>query len=217
MTTILAYGDSNTWGAMPMRAGETARRYPPEQRWPMVMTGLLGPGVSVIAEGLNGRTTCLDDPVEGRHKNGEAHLLVALESHMPLDLVIIMLGTNDLKVRYGMPSADIAAGAGRLVKLVQTSECGPARRPPRVLLACPASVARLSRFAEMFEGAEEKSRRLAPAFRAVAETLGVPLVDLGTLVTSSDIDGIHFDADQQVKLGEAMAEVVKPMVAGEER
>lgn len=212
MTTILAYGDSNTWGAMPMRPGANAERFPPENRWPQVMAGELGPGVTVIAEGLNGRTTCLDDPIEGRHKNGEAHLLACLESHMPLDLVVIMLGTNDLKARYGMPPSDIAAGAGRLVRLALQSGTGPAGGAPKVLLACPAPVVTLTRFAEMFEGAREKSLRLAPAYRAVADALGVPFVDVGSLIVSSEVDGIHLDPDQQVKLGRGMAEVVGGLI-----
>jgi lysophospholipase L1-like esterase len=212
MTTILAYGDSNTWGARPMPPGATAERFPHGQRWPVVMAKALGEEVTVIAEGLNGRTTCVDDPVEGRHKNGETHLLACLESHMPLDLVIIMLGTNDLKARFGLPPSDIAAGAGRLVRLAQQSGCGPGGAAPHVLLACPAPVVTLTRFAEMFEGAREKSLRLALSYREVAASLGAAFVDVGSHIVSSEIDGIHLDAGEQVKLGEGMALVVREVL-----
>jgi lysophospholipase L1-like esterase len=212
MTTILCYGDSNTWGCMPMTGWGIPARFPAGTRWPGVMRTSLGPGFTVVEEGLNGRTTCLDDPIEGRHKNGEAFLPVALETHQPLDLVVVMLGTNDLKARFGMPPGDIALGAGRLARLVQQSTVGPDGRAPAVLLCCPAPVARLSLFSEMFEGAPETSRRLGPAMRGLALQLGIPLVDLGGIIRSSDVDGIHLDADQHRVLGEAMAERVRDVL-----
>jgi lysophospholipase L1-like esterase len=208
MATILCYGDSNTWGCAPMAGWGIPTRFGPDMRWPGVMRSLLGHGHVVAEEGLNGRTTCHDDPVEGLHKNGEAHLPVALETHQTVDLVVVMLGTNDLKARFGLPPGDIALGAGRLVRLARQSEVGPDGRPPKVLLACPAPVARLTLFSEMFAGAQEKSRALGPLYRAVAEQHGAAFVNLGDHVRSSDVDGIHLDADQQQALGRAMAQAV---------
>nr|MDQ3302571.1 hydrolase [Actinomycetota bacterium] len=89
MKTVLCYGDSNTWGSNP----ETGERFAPHVRWPGVLAWELGDGFCVIEEGLPGRTTVRDDPIEGAHKNGRTYLRACLESHKPLDLVTVMLGT----------------------------------------------------------------------------------------------------------------------------
>jgi lysophospholipase L1-like esterase len=200
MPTILAYGDSNTWGAVPMEGPDSVARFPVETRWPGVLQARLGAGYTVIAEGLNGRTTCLDDPVEGRHKNGETFLPVALESHAPLDMVVIKLGTNDLKARFSMTASDIAAGAGRLASIARASGV------PHVLLVAPAPLVRLGWLAEMFAGGAEKSARFSAAYAEVARRLGVHFLDAGAVIRSSEIDGIHLDAEAQIRLGEAVAE-----------
>lgn len=97
MNTILCYGDSNTWSCPPIQLGQAAERYGLDVRWGSVLCTALGPGYWVLEEGLSGRTTVRDDPVEGEHKNGKCYLLPCLESHAPVDLVALMLGTNDLK------------------------------------------------------------------------------------------------------------------------
>lgn len=127
MKTILCYGDSNTWGYSPA----TQDRYGRDERWTGVLRNEIGEGYLVIEKGLGGRTTVWDDPVEGRHKNGETYLLPCLESHQPIDLVIILLGTNDLKRRFCVGAFDIAQGAGGLVRIVQKSETGPTEKPHR--------------------------------------------------------------------------------------
>ena len=120
MKTVMCYGDSNTWGYNPA----TQQRYPRDERWTGVLQELLGADYRVIEEGLNGRTTVWDDPIEG-YKNGREYLIPCLESQKPLDLVIIMLGTNDLKLRFSLPAYDIAEGAGVLVEIAQKSQAGP--------------------------------------------------------------------------------------------
>jgi len=205
MATILCFGDSNTWGFDPAGGG----RYPREVRWVGVLERALEakrPGAfSVIAEGQNGRTTVWDDPFEGP-KNGSLYLLPCLESHKPVDLLVIMLGTNDLKHRFGLSAWDIARGAARLVEVAQASEFGPGDRPPRVLLIAPPPVARLSNYAGMFEGAAEKSKGLGEAFAAVAAELPCDFLDAGRIVRSSDKDGIHFDPEGHRALGNAVAD-----------
>ena len=108
MKTILCFGDSNTWGCKPITTPGVFERHPPEVRWPGVFREQLGPGYTVIEEGANGRTTVHNDPFEGAHLNGRTYFSPCLETHMPLDLVIIMLGTNDLKPRFGLNAFDIA-------------------------------------------------------------------------------------------------------------
>lgn len=207
MRTILCYGDSNTWGYDPA----TTERFDRDTRWPGVLRQELGEGYLVIEEGLNGRTTVWDDPIEG-YKNGKEYLIPCLETHKPLDLVVIMLGTNDLKKRFSVSAFDIAYSAGVLVDAVKKSEAGPDAAAPKVLLVCPPPVGKLTEFAEMFEGAEEKSRRLAEWFRRVAQEQGCQLLEAGESVTSSDLDGIHFEADEHRKLGQAVAGAVKQIL-----
>lgn len=212
MPTILCFGDSNTWGAVPQPSRGGGGRFAPDERWPGVMRARLGPGFDAIEEGLNGRTTCVDDPVEGRHKNGERLLQALLETHAPLDLVIIKLGTNDLKARLAMQAGDIADGAGRLVDLVRRAPNWPGRAAPKVLLVCPAPLARLTWLEEMFAGGAEKSRRLAAEFTRVARERDVPLLDAGAVIESSDVDGIHLDRDAHRVLGEAIADRVRALL-----
>lgn len=207
MKTILCYGDSNTWGYDPA----TGERFPRDVRWPGVLRQTLGEGYWVVEEGLGGRTTVWDDPIEG-YKNGKEYLIPCLETHRPLDLVTIMLGTNDLKKRFSLSAFDIAEGAGVLVRTVQKSEAGPAGGAPKVLLIAPPPIARLTEFAEMFEGSEEKSRRFGEHYRRVAEECGCPFLDAGQVIVSSALDGIHFEAEEHRKLGEAVAARVKELL-----
>lgn len=215
MATIVCYGDSNTWGAIPMPSRPELGRFAPGDRWPGVLQETLGPGHTVIAEGLNGRTTVHDDPVDGGPiKNGKRFLPVVLETHAPIDLVIIKLGTNDLKMRFSLPAYDIADGAGILVDLVKASANKPTKTPPKVLLVAPAPLVELTWLGDMFAGGLEKSKSLGKEYKRVADDRGVPFLDAGTVVTSSRIDGIHLDKDMQRKLGAAIAAIVPGILAG---
>jgi len=208
MKTVLCYGDSNTWGYDPTTAG----RFDRDTRWPGVLRRELGDDYLVIEEGLNGRTTVWEDPIEG-YKSGREYLIPCLESHKPLDLVVMMLGTNDLKKRFSLSAFDIAYSAGVLVDVVKKSEAGLAGGTPQVLLVCPPPVGKLTEFAEMFEGSEEKSRRLPEWFVRVAEEQGCQLLDAGEVVTASDLDGIHFEAAEHRKLGKAVAARVEQILS----
>lgn len=210
MKHVLCFGDSNTWGWDP----RTAERYPADVRWPGVMAAALGAGYHVIEEGLNGRTTVFDDPTnDGR--NGRPYLVPCLETHRPLDLVIVFLGVNDLKARFGLSAVDIADGAAVLVRLIQGSDAGsPVRggKAPPVLLVAPPVTGRLTDFAELFAGAVEKSRGLAPAYARVAAERGCDFLDAGRFIVSSDADGIHLDPGEHAKLGRAMADKVRAIL-----
>ncbi|MFW6082496.1 MAG: SGNH/GDSL hydrolase family protein [Chloroflexota bacterium] len=207
-TTILCYGDSNTWGWNPA----TEERLPADVRWTGVCRHMLGDEYHVIEEGLNGRTTVWDDPIEG-YKNGKTYLIPCLETHRPLDMVIIMLGTNDLKGRFSVSAYDIANAVGVLVEIVRKSEAGRQGRAPDVLLVAPPPLGKLTEFSDMFVGAEEKSRNLAKHCRRVADEYGCALLDTSDLIVSSDIDGVHLEAGEHQKLGEAIAALVKSLVA----
>ena len=212
MKTILCFGDSNTWGWNPA----TQARYGRGERWPGVLRRELGAGYEVIEEGQNGRTTVWDDPIEG-HRNGREYLIPCLASHAPLDLVIIMLGTNDLKIRFSLTAYDIASGAGVLVDIAQRSDAGLDGAPPKVLLIAPPPLGRLTEFAEMFTGAVAKSRRFSEQFRRVADEAKCALLDASQVAVSSDLDGLHLEAEQHRKLGEAIARSVVEILAPRRR
>jgi lysophospholipase L1-like esterase len=207
MKTIVCYGDSNTWGYDPVSGG----RLDGHTRWAGVLRDTLSEGYWVIEEGLGGRTTVWDDPIEG-YKNGKEYLIPCLGSHQPLDLVIIMLGTNDLKKRFSVSAYDIAQGAGVLVNMALHSGAGKDWSAPKVLLLAPPPVAKLTGYAEMFEGAEAKSLKLGEHYRQVAEVFGCAFLDTSTVWTSSDLDGIHFVASEHRKLGLAVAEQVRALL-----
>lgn len=206
MKTIVCYGDSNTWGAIPGQEG----RYGRDERWPGVLRQELGAGYLIIEEGLGGRTTVWDDPIEG-YKNGKEYLIPCLASHQPLDLVMIMLGTNDLKKRFSLTAFDIAHGAGVLVEIAQNSAAGPDGQAPKVLLLAPPPLAQLAgtEFADMFEDGEAKSKQLAYHYRRVAQELGCDLLDTAEVIVSSPLDGIHFEVAEHRKLGQAVAARVR--------
>jgi lysophospholipase L1-like esterase len=207
MREILCFGDSNTWGYDPV----TRQRFPGNVRWTGVLQAALGQGFRVIEEGLNGRTTVWEDPVEG-DKMGKRHLLPCLESQAPLDLVILLLGTNDTKKRYSAPATDIAAGVGVLLDIVARSAAGREGKAPPVLVMAPAPLTKLTELDQMFEGGVEKSRALAPLYAELAKARGCPFFDAGTVIRCSDLDGIHLEAAAHRALGEAVAREVKKIL-----
>jgi lysophospholipase L1-like esterase len=219
---VLCYGDSNTWGFDPL----TRERYERGERWTGVLQSTLGRDYHVIEEGLNGRTTVWDDPVgcyrvtaQGNAPdtslNGKTYLIPCLQSHKPLDLVIIMLGTNDLKKRFSLSAFDIAQGASVLADIVIKSLCGRGGNSPKVLLLAPPPLGKLTDYNnEQFEGGVEKSKRLSKHYLAVAEEHGCEFFDASTVIRSSDIDGIHLKRKDHEALGRAVAKIVKKNLEG---
>jgi len=207
MKTVLCYGDSNTWGYDP----ETRTRYPPDVRWTGVLADRLGADYRVVEEGLNGRTTRWDDPIEP-HLNGITYLRPCIESHQPLDLIVIMLGTNDLKHRFDLTASDIALSAAVLAaeahRLGRTADGSSAG----VLLVAPPAITTLTEFDQMFAGALEKSRQFSHYYRLAAGWRNVPFFDAGSVIVSSEKDGIHFDVAEHRKLGEALADEVRRQI-----
>ena len=205
MSVVVAYGNSNTWGCDPATRRALRARRALDRRDGRRSSAA---GFRVIEEGLNGRTSVFDDPIEP-YRNGLAYLPPCLLSHAPLDLLIISLGCNDLKSRFWLSPGDIALGVERLVLTAKSLAVGRAGAPPDVILAAPPPVAQLTAFADMFEGAQEKSRALGARYRAVATLHGVGFVDAGEHIRCSPLDGIHFEADQHARLGRVMAGMVR--------
>jgi len=188
MRTVLCFGDSNTWGFDP----ETEERFARDVRWPGQLQAALGDEWHVVEEGLNGRTATLDSPVAfGR--NGLRYLQPCLDSHAPLDAVLIALGTNDLAERYGLTPTDVARAVALLASVVVKSDAGPRGGPPLPILVCPPRVGDTA-WEEDWAGMPAKSALLPDRFRTVADECGFELIDLGEVTRFSDLDGIHLDA-----------------------
>ena len=206
--TVLCFGDSNTHGTMAMANAMDFGRFGPDVRWPGKLAAALGAQWHVIEEGLPSRTTVHDDPVEGAHKNGLAILPALLESHFPIDLVIVMLGSNDLKTRYGVPAGDIAFSLQRLIDCISNSHAGPNQSAPKILIVAPAPIQEVGFLAGMFAGGAEKSRKLARYFQAVAKRNGVAFFDAGSVGEVDPVDGLHLTAEAHGAIGEAIATTI---------
>ena len=175
------------------------------------MAARLGTDFLVIEEGLNGRTTRWDDRIEpGR--NGLAYLRPCVESHQPLDLIIVMLGTNDLKRRFALSASDIAESAAALAAEAHRFAHGPSGAHAKVLLVSPPAVTTLTEFDEMFVGASEKSRQFSHYYRLAATWHHLSFFDASAVVVASEKDGVHLDAAEHAKLGEALAGEVRRLI-----
>lgn len=209
---VLCYGDSLTWGWVPVEGGAPSPRYDRDTRWTGVMANALGDGYHVIEEGLSARTTSIDDPNDPR-LNGSTFLPTVLASHMPLDLVVVMLGTNDTKAFFRRTPIEIANGMGKLVGQIVTSAYGvgtpyPA---PRVLIVAPPPLTKMPHpwFEAIFEGGQEKSAELAGLYEALAGFMKVDFLNAGDVITTDGCDGIHFSRQNNTDLGAAMAAKIR--------
>lgn len=208
MRTILCYGDSNTHGQIP--GGTPLDRYALVQRWPGVLARELGKGWHIIEEGLSGRTTVHDDPIEGALKNGRTYLRPCLMSHAPLDLVIIMLGTNDLKARFGQPASEVAMGIGCLIHDIKELSPGPDGTVPEIMVVSPPPMLDdIKEWENIFKAAQQKSHELALQFEIMSDSLEVHFFDAGSVSTCDPLDGFHINAQAHENLGVALAREVE--------
>ena len=208
MKNVLCFGDSNTWGYSP----QDGCRFPPNIRWTGVLQESLGNRYHIIEEGLNGRTTFINEEgYEARPlRSGSDVLQIILESHRPLDFVTIMLGTNDLKLEFNLSVEEIALGAKELCETVLNSEY-LVDNVPQILLISPTHIGStiMPDQEEFFNQAREKSYQFAEHYQKVATDLNIHFLDASKIVTPSDGEGVHWDADQHVKFGKYLAETIK--------
>ncbi|MBT6122908.1 MAG: SGNH/GDSL hydrolase family protein [Candidatus Puniceispirillum sp.] len=209
--TLLCFGDSNTHGTPPMDSMSSQGRFEPDVRWPSVMRTQLAPGWTIIEEGHPGRTTVHDDPIGGIHKNGIRMLPALLETHRPLDVIVIMLGTNDLQHRFGVNATEIALAIGKIVEIIKASPSGIDQRAPDILLISPPPVIQAGCLADVFEGSIENANALSGTIANIARQHNVPYFDAGAHIAVSPIDGVHFDAESHITLGHAMAQAVREL------
>lgn len=205
MKTILCYGDSNTYGTNP----SDWSRYDIHTRWPGVLRDRLGDGFHVIEEGCGGRTTICEDAIESTvsgSKSGLAYLRPCLNSHKPLDLMILLLGTNDLKAKYNLTAEEIARGVSVLIQVTQSFGAGCDGIAPKVLLVAPPPVGPLEHtvFGPTMSGAQAKSSRFGDLFEAVAQENQVAFFDAGTVIRGPSKDGLHWPASDHQALALAL-------------
>jgi len=214
-SNIMVFGDSITWGWLPKDPITPTVRHAEEDRWPIILGAALGDGYNIVTEGLSGRTTNVEDPTALGLMDGADYLDSAIVSHEPLDLVIIMLGTNDTKSYLDRSPLEIGLGMGELINIVQEGsglgwyEYGP----PTVLVISPPPLGEEidPGAAEAFAGGAEKIAQLPPIYSAIAEAAGVHFFDAATVVEIEHVgaDGIHLLAEGNAALGAAVAEVVQ--------
>jgi len=207
---ILVYGDSNSWGIAPDGGGI---RMDENTRWPCVMAAILG--AQLIEDALPGRTTVHDDPeMYGPMMNGLTNLPGVLLAQSPLDLVVIMLGTNDFKARFAPSAATIAGNIGRLIDCVRDTGGGPGAWdsgsvPDVAIIVPPPLPDRVDQpgFERQSEwaGGRAASIGLSQAVETIAKTRGVAVFDAGAVVAGSASDPIHLDPDSHIVLGRAVA------------
>ena len=205
---ILCYGDSNTYGYI-----TTGGRFDEQTRWPRRLESLLGESCAVVEEGFNGRTCCMDDPTEGGFKSGVAYLPLILMSHNPLDLVLIMLGTNDTKRRFGLTPMTIGQGMMQLVRTAKLYAVNDAGQPARVVIVAPPAILdnlMETRHAECFgEQAIEVSRGLAAEYRRISKLMRCDFFDAGPYAEVSRLDAVHMTAEGHRRLADALADMVR--------
>lgn len=212
MKTILAYGDSLTWGYDAAGNG----RHPYEDRWPTRLEAGLGGKARVIAEGLNGRTTAFDDHLAVADRNGARILPTLLASHAPLDLVIIMLGANDLKPAIHGKALTASYGIRRLLQVVREGFVDPGATMPKLLIVSPPQLCDTTDADTAIhfggEQAIEQSRLFAGYYKERAGDYGAAFFDAATVAKADPIDGVHLDAGNTRAIGDALAPLVKNLL-----
>lgn len=205
--TVLCYGDSNTYGFIPGSGG----RYPKDVRYPGRLQMLLGDDYNVIEEGCNGRTTLYDDPIDG-WKNGMDYLMPCIYSHRPIDIVILMLGSNDLKTTFHLTAEQIAESAGKLVDVIKTFAQERQEFIPKIILVSPPELGRGIRTSPFYgafsEEAIDESRKFPLFFKKVADDRGCIFFDAAKYIYPSEIDSLHLTPEGHKTLAEELCKLI---------
>lgn len=216
MTNILCYGDSNTWGHNPA----DCTRFDKSTRWTGLLADMLGSGFNIIEEGLCGRTTVFDDCYSvGR--NGLSMFVPCMQSHQPLDIIIIMLGTNDLRQEFNIMPKEIARGVREIARHALCSMYNELYPPAKLLIISPVHIQRSVMngfFNEMYgEESIKKSEQLAAALENTAKELNAYFLDAALYAKASDTDGIHMDAQAHKALSYAVCAKIKEILRGQQK
>jgi lysophospholipase L1-like esterase len=198
---ILCYGDSNTRGTAP-----DGSRYKADVRWTGQLQFLLGEGFYVIEEGLGGRTTDLEDSRPGKDgRNGLAYFKPCLLTHAPVDVLIIMLGTNDLKNIYDRSAEEVAVKVAEYCRIAQ--ETASVRR---LLIVSPSLITAVEPIEYYDQSSADKSHQLTAELKKVADETGAAFLDAAELVVTGE-DGLHWDIDSHKSFAEAVKKMVETL------
>ena len=211
MKNVLAFGDSLTWGADAVTGG----RHPFKDRWPNVLATELGGLARVFAEGLNGRTTIFDDYSIPTERNGSKALPMLLATHEPLDLVIIFLGTNDMRSHICGNAAGSAMGIARLINIVKTFSYKPGHHVPKILVVSPPYVGTGADqlFNDVMAGAGDLSKEYAANYAQICEREQVALFDAASVARIDPADGVHLDIANTRAIGVGLAPIVRELLS----
>ena len=208
---IVCFGDSNTHGycADPTDCAGGGNRFNEDERWTCLLQKALGGDYLVLEEGLGGRTTVFADPL---HESMDAVSVAypILMSHEPVDLLIIMLGTNDTKERFGANAPAIAVGMERLILKCKSTDCWGGKGP-NILIVCPPPLGAGFHDEVMGAGCVEKSVALPPYMKAVAERNGCAYFDAKDC-EMNPVDFTHLTKRGHAKLAEELAKLVPALV-----
>ena len=201
---ILCFGDSLTFGSDHINN----TRLDVTKRWTGILQTLLGDKFDIIEEGLGGRTTAVDDPNrEGR--NGITYFNGTISSHIPLDLVIILLGTNDLKEKFNRTPQQIASSFNLYDKAIKTACDKWNFNYPKLLLVAPPLInAHLTPKDWGFSHAGEKSKQLAGEYKTISQELGCEYLNLAPIAKPSDFDGTHLELEENVNVAKALRDKI---------
>lgn len=214
--TILCYGDSNTWGYVPLKPGSanTIQRYPRNIRWPGLLQNLLGEKFYVVEEGLNSRTTNINYQIPP-DRNGKTYLAPCLYTHSPIDLVILALGGNDLKIYFDRSAEEVRDGLLELIDIIQTSNYGnDFKSPPKILIVtAPMLLPIAEQYQDengmtVFSGAKQKGEKLIQYYAEAAQTKNCDFLNITHVVRPSEVDGLHFDEKGHQQLAHLIFERV---------
>lgn len=203
MKRILIYGDSNSFGVAPMRDLQDSPVLARGERWGDQMAAALGDSYEVVTQGLPGRTTVFDDPIEGEHLNGLRVLPAIIHSHKPIDLLIVALGTNDQKQKFHLGAIDIALGVARLVR-----EARQSGQVATVAAICPPKVELAGELGDIFMGGPERAARLPELMQRSVKREGAAFFDAGQHIRVDPLDGVHWNKDAHAILGAEVAKCV---------
>ena len=208
MTVLMTFGDSNTHGTPPIVDLGEYRRFDAATRWPVLAARALG--WELVEEGLPGRTAQFADPVMGAHMNGQDGLKIALQSHGPIDVLTIMLGTNDVKERFGANAACIAVGMERLILKAKSVDCWGTKQP-NILVVAPPPIGAGFHDPVMGDGCVEKSAGVAEQFRIICERQGVHFLDAKDC-EFNQVDFMHLTRKGHAQLAELLAAKVPELI-----
>lgn len=213
MKKIVCFGDSNTWG---YNAADGSR-FPVDIRWPRVMGSLLGDDFEIIEEGQNGRTICCEDPWEWGDKKGMDYIIPMVETHHPFDLLIIMLGSNDLKAKFHLPAGDIAGGLQNMLMRTISFLKVKCKASPKILVVAPPALKPgigEGVFKEFFEGdlSVAKSKDLAKWYKIVADQFEVEFLDASLYAEAGELDSLHLSEEGHKALASALAEKIREIL-----